>query len=150
VSFTVDGTTVGTDSQSPFTASWTVTAGAHTLTATAHYTGGIDGDSPPVVVYCASATAALTVEDVTGGWQPNPANVGDTITGTVKAVFTPSSMESDGSGPTYVTYEWATAGVYRSETGDAGSFTTYGSNYSIGYRGHGKQDEFNAEPSAAR
>ncbi|HEY3332325.1 MAG TPA: polymorphic toxin-type HINT domain-containing protein [Capsulimonadaceae bacterium] len=144
ITFTVDGAPATPLATPPYSASWPVTAGIHTVIATANYAGNIPVKSPPVIVYGGSATPALTVEDVTGGWQPNPANVGDTITGTVKAVFTPSSMESDGSGPTYVTHEWSTAGVYRSDTGDAGSFTTYAGNYSIGYRGHGKEDQFHA------
>ncbi|HEY3332339.1 MAG TPA: hypothetical protein VGK19_20085 [Capsulimonadaceae bacterium] len=97
-----------------------------------------------MVDYGGSAIPALTVEDVTGGWQPNPANVGDTITCTVKATSVPGTLDSDGSGQAYVTYEWATASVYRSETGDAGSFRTYGGNYSNGYLGHGKEDQFHA------
>ncbi|HEY3332329.1 MAG TPA: hypothetical protein VGK19_20030 [Capsulimonadaceae bacterium] len=77
-----------------------------------------------MLVYGGLTTAALTVEDITGGSEPNPANVGDTITGTVKATLFPGTHEPDGSCPTYITYEWSTAGVYRSDTGDAGTFTT--------------------------
>ncbi len=50
-------------------------------------------------------------------WNPNPAYVGDMISGKVTSQLSPSNLDSDGSGPTFVTYDWETKNVYESDDG---------------------------------
>ncbi len=65
-----------------------------------------------------SLTPSLTVNNCES-WDPNPAYVGDAIHGTVTSTLSPGNLDSDGSGPTFVTYDWETRNVYESDDGGA-------------------------------
>ena len=141
VQFNVDGTAVGApvdfDPAHP-TATyscgtpWVVTAGKHTFTLAANYAepsgGDIGVDSAGVVAYDAVVTVS------TGNvWQPDPAVVGDIIYGNVSAT-TSGGLDSDGSGPTFVTYHWVTFGVWMSPDGGvATAFSPHRSGSAIGW-----------------
>lgn len=59
-------------------------------------------------------------------WLPNPANVGDTIRGTVPATITPSATGA-------VAYSWTAGQVWSSVTGVSGTFAPYSGNCVIGW-----------------
>ncbi|HEY3333211.1 MAG TPA: hypothetical protein VGK19_24465 [Capsulimonadaceae bacterium] len=50
-------------------------------------------------------------------WGPDPAYAGDMTYGGVSASIAPAEIDSDGTGMTYVTYEWATETIYYSADG---------------------------------
>jgi hypothetical protein len=112
------------------TATWTATPGKHTLTATANYEQGVSVDSAGVKILVI-AGAKVTVKNVTSGWDPNPAYVEDIIGGDVAATIEPAGIDSDGTGPTYVTYNWSTVKVWQS-LGE-GTASTEAANYGLQY-----------------
>ena len=110
------------------TASFAVTlsAGTYTLTATAVYdTDGLSVSSPPLTFYVATFTAQG------GSWSPNPAYVGDTVTGQVQGKLDPQSLDG---GSYFVLYTWTTAGVWYSPDGTPGTFEPCGGNYAVGWQ----------------
>jgi len=144
-----DGVEIGGGTASPASATWSPsTAGEHALTAVATYANGVSVTSPVVDVY--SGTLSVTA----GGWEPDPAYVGQIIGGDVSATVS-GGLDSDGSGPFYATFDWETArvpvpgtttcetmtAIWESPDGDAvdaegngpTAFTTYSGSYSLAW-----------------
>ena len=116
----------------------TLTAGTYTLTATAVYdTDGlsVSVSSPPLTFYVATFTAQG------GSWSPDPAYVGDTVTGQVQGKLDPQSLDG---GSYFVDYSWNTGQVYYSQDGTSGTFEPYGGNDVLGWSQGKATTEFTA------
>ena len=74
-----------------------------------------------------------------------PAYVGDTVTGQVQGKLDPQSIDSGESGPYFVNYAWATAGVFYSLDGTSGTFEPYGGNYAVGWKQDVPATQFSAQ-----
>ncbi len=68
----------------------------------------------------------------TNSWQPNPAGVQQPINSTVTTTVDNPYQSSNGDSISEH-WAWDTTGVYQSKDGTSGSFTTYGSGYSISW-----------------
>jgi hypothetical protein len=90
VEFFVDGTSVGVDNASPYTASYTAVAGVHAITAKATDNDGLSTTSAPVNINVGNPNIAPTVS-VTA-----PANGATYITGAAVAI-TADAADSDGT-----------------------------------------------------
>jgi len=72
------------------------------------------------------------VNVLTGGWQPNPAAVGQTITSDVKTRVDNPYQSSNGDSISEH-WAWDTTGVYQSKSSTSGSFTAYTGGYTISW-----------------
>jgi len=82
--------------------------------------------SPATITVTVNATGTPTMSIGNASWSPNPADVGDTISGTVPATITPSQTGT-------VTYSWIVGQVWRSDDGTPGTFAPYSGNCIIGW-----------------
>ena len=89
-----------------------------------------DIDGCTLFLYGPSTVPVVSVQ--TGSWQPNPATVGQTITSTVTASVNPAYPSPNGDSISQH-WTWTTGGVYQSNDGSTGSFTTDNGDYAIAW-----------------
>ncbi len=120
VEFVVDGTPIGSDSSAPYEATWTATAGPHTLSAVATDSSGNIGSSPVInVTGVVPDTTFPTVSidspadgaTIASGTVPVEATAGDNVGVTSVEFFVDGvSIGSDATAPYAVDWNASTGG----------------------------------------